>query len=474
MEHIEVDICVIGAGSAGLAVAAGAAMLGVKVALCERGKMGGDCLNYGCVPSKSVIAAAEAAEVARTAGRFGITTSAPVADYARLRNHVRGVIAAIAPSDSVERFSGLGVRVITAPARFVSAREVEAGNVTITARRFVIASGSSPLVPPIPGLADAPHFTNETVFDLDVRPTHLAVIGGGPIGCELAQAHRRLGTAVTVVEMARLMPKDDPELVDFVRRRIIADGVALWEAARVTRVDRDGSGVRLTIENASGERRLAASHLLVAAGRRPNVEGLNLEAAGVHYSAKGIEVDGRLRSSNPKIYAIGDVAGGYQFTHMANYHAGIVIRNALFRLPAKVDQRAVPWVKFTDPELASVGLNEADARQRYSDRLTILRWPFHDNDRAQAQRTTEGLIKVIATRRGRVLGASIVGAHAGELIQPWVLATLGKASLGDLAQMIVPYPTLSEVTKRVAGTYFAPRLFSPWARQLVRLLARLG
>lgn len=478
-ERLEVDLCVIGAGSGGLSVAAGASQLGQKVVLCERGRMGGDCLNYGCVPSKSVIAASRAATAIRDAHRFGIRAGEPVTDYAALREHVRGVIAAIEPNDSVERFTGLGVRVIRAHARFTGPDEVVADDTVIRARRFVIATGSTPSVPPIPGLArepgdsGVPFLTNETVFDLGQCPRHLIVIGGGPIGCELAQAHRRLGAQVTVIEAAAVLPKDDPELADFVRRRMRRDGVEIFEGATVLRVEGSAGDLAAIVDKGGAEHRIPGSHLLVATGRRATVDGLDLKAAGVRYSPKGIEVDARLRTSNPRIYAIGDVAGGYQFTHMAGYHAGIVIRNALFRLPAKVDYRAVPWVTFTDPELANVGLTEAEARAR-GEEIRILRWPFHENDRAQTGRETEGMIKVIATKRGYVLGAAIVGPEAGELIQLWCLAIAKRLKLSAIANLVVPYPTLGEVSKRAAGTFYMPKLFSPLTRRIVRFLARFG
>jgi pyruvate/2-oxoglutarate dehydrogenase complex dihydrolipoamide dehydrogenase (E3) component len=472
-ERLDVDICVIGAGSAGLSLAAGASQLGQTVVLCERGLMGGDCLNYGCVPSKSLIAAARAATAMREADRFGVQAQEPAIDYAALRAHLRGVIAAIAPNDSVERFTGLGVKVIQASAAFTGPDELRCGDFTIRARRFVIATGSSAAVPPIPGLADVPYLTNETVFDLDARPRHLIVIGGGPIGCELAQAHRRLGADVTVIEaLPSILAKDDPELVDLVRRRMRRDGVTLLEGAKVQRVEA-GEDPAVIVEHDGAERRVAGSHLLVATGRRPNVKDLNLDAAGVKHSPKGIEVDRHLRTSNRRIYAIGDVAGPYQFTHMAGYHAGIVIRHALFRLPAKVDDRAVPWVTYTEPELTNVGMTEAEA-QKTGEILRILRWPFHENDRAQAERETDGLVKVIATKSGRVLGAGIVGPHAGELVQLWSLVISKKLKLGDVANLILPYPTLGEVNKRVAGSFFTPKLFSPFTRKVVRFLARFG
>ena len=470
-ERLDVDICVIGGGSGGLSVAAGASQLGQKVVLVERAKMGGDCLNYGCVPSKATIAASRAAVAIREAARFGVTAGEPQVDYARLREHVRGVIAAIAPNDSVERFTGLGVRVVQASARFTGPGEIEAGDVNVRARRFVIATGSSASVPPIPGLRDGPYLTNETVFDLDNRPEHLIVIGGGPIGCELAQAHRRLGARVTILEVAMLLPKDDPELADVVRTALRRDGVDIREGVKIISVEH-GGGVVCVLEN--GER-IAGSHLLVAAGRKPSVDGLNLEVAGVAYTPKGITVDDKLRTSNRRIYAIGDCIGGYQFTHMAGYHAGIVIRHALFRLPwTKVDTSAVPWVTYTEPELAQVGLTEAEARKVLGDNLRLARWSFHENDRAQAERRTEGLIKVVADSRGRIYGAGLVGPQAGELLLPWCLAIFKKLTLRDMAGVIAPYPTLSEVSKRAAGSFFTQTLFSPKTRRLVRFLQRFG
>jgi len=300
----------------------------------------------------------------------------------------------------------------------------------------------------------------------------LIVIGGGPIGIEMAQAHRQLGCAVTVLEMFAIMPKDDPELVAVVRAKLEGDGIDIREGAKISRVEKSGAGVRVHFEDAT---HLDGSHILVAAGRRANVDGLDLEAAGIKYSPKGIDVDRRLRTSNKRVFAIGDVAGGFQFTHMAAYHAGIVIRNALFRLPAKVNYDAVPWVTYTDPELAQVGLNEAEARQRLGEgELRILRQPFAENDRARAEARADGLLKVIATRRGKILGAGIVGPAAGEIIQPWVLAISQKIKLGAMAGMIAPYPTLSEINKRAAGSFFTPSLFGGRTKKLVRFLARFG
>jgi pyruvate/2-oxoglutarate dehydrogenase complex dihydrolipoamide dehydrogenase (E3) component len=471
--EIKADICVIGAGSGGLSVAAGAAQMGASCVLVEKGKMGGDCLNYGCVPSKSLLAAAHAAHGMGAGGPFGIAPGEPRIDFAAVNAHVKDVIAGIAPHDSVERFEGLGVAVIKAVARFTGRREVIAGDRRIRARRFVIATGSSPFVPPIPGLDAVPYLTNETVFDLTEAPAHLVVIGGGPIGLEMAQAHRRLGCRVTVIEGLTVLNKDDPELVDVVRRRLAAEDIALLEGAKVGAVAGGGGEIRVTLDGGGGPGKVTASHLLVAVGRAANVDGLGLEEAGVSYSRKGIEVDARLRTTNRRIFAIGDVAGGYQFTHVAGHHAGIVIRNALFRLPAKADHAAVPWVTYTDPELAHVGLSEAAAAGRGL-QATILRAPFAENDRARTERIGDGLVKAVVGRKGRVLGASIVGARAGELILPWVFAVQGRLSVKDLASVIAPYPTLSEATKRAAGSYYTPSLFSPRTRSLVRFLARFG
>jgi pyruvate/2-oxoglutarate dehydrogenase complex dihydrolipoamide dehydrogenase (E3) component len=328
-------------------------------------------------------------------------------------------------------------------------------------------------VPPLPGLDRVPYLTNETVFDLTARPRHLLVLGGGPIGCELAQAFRRLGAAVSLVEMASLLPKDEPELVEVLRQRLRDDGIVLHERTRVTGVEPTADGIALHVESADGITRLDGSHLLIAAGRRPSFADLDLAAAGIAHTANAITVDAHLRTSNRRVYAIGDAASGLQFTHLAGYHAGIVIRHALFRWPARVDQRALPWVTYCEPELAQVGLGEAAARAA-GHSPQVLRWPFAENDRAQAERATAGLVKAVVTRRGRILGAAIVGPHAGELIQPWVLAIASKLKISALATMIAPYPTFGEASKRVAGNFYTPKLFNSRTRALVRFLRWFG
>lgn len=472
MKTLEPDICVIGAGSAGLSIAAGASQMGAQTVLIEKGEMGGDCLNYGCVPSKALLVAGRAAQAWRQTAAFGIDSPEPAVDFARVHAHVRDVIDGIAPLDSVERFTGLGVDVIKDKAVFEDGRTLVADGARIRAKRFVVATGSRASIPPIEGLDQVAYLTNETVFSLTERPEHLIVIGGGPIGSELGQAFRHLGAEVSLVEMGSILQNDDPELAEVVRRRFVEDGIRLYEQAKVSRVAAAGNGVAVTLELVGGEQRIEGSHLLLAAGRQPTVEGLGLEAAGIDYDRRGIKTDARLRTSNKRVYAAGDVAGGPQFTHMAGHHAGVVIKNALFRLPAKVETKAVPWVTYTEPELAHVGLTEAMARTA-GHQITILRWDFHENDRARAERQTEGLCKAVVTPKGKILGASIVGPQAGELIQPWVLAMSNGLKISAMAQVIAPYPTLGEVSKRAAGSFYTPKLFGERTKKLVRFLLRL-
>ncbi|HXP03612.1 MAG TPA: FAD-dependent oxidoreductase [Stellaceae bacterium] len=471
MRTLTPDLCVIGAGAGGLAVAAGAAQMGARVVLVERGEMGGDCLNTGCVPSKSLIAAARLAHQWRRGGEMGIAYAPPQVDFAAVGDSVARVVARLAPNDSIERFEGLGVTVLRSEAKFISPDRARAGKHEITARRFVIATGSSPAVPPIRGLADLSYFTNETIFANRTMPRHLIVIGGGAVGIELAQAHRRLGADVTVIDAGPLLPRDDPELVALLAARLTEEGVKLCPSSPIAAVESDDDGIAVQLESGA---RVAGSHLLVAAGRRPNIEALDLAAAGVEATAHGITVDLRLRTTNRHVFAIGDVAGGPQFTHVALYHAGIVIRNVLFRLPARVDYRALPWVTYTDPELAQAGMSEAAARDAHGDTIRVLRWEFADNDRAHTERDTPGKVKVVTKPNGRILGAAILGAGAGDQIMAWALAISQRLKIGAMANLIMPYPTRGEAGKRAAGSFYTPTLFAPRTRRLVRLLARLG
>jgi pyruvate/2-oxoglutarate dehydrogenase complex dihydrolipoamide dehydrogenase (E3) component len=471
------DLAVIGAGAAGLSVTAVAAQLGVKVALIERARMGGDCLNTGCVPSKALLAASHTAQAIRGAGRFGLRVAAPEVDWDAVQAHVHGVIAALAPIDSEARFRALGATVLRGEARFVARDALavtgeDGSEQRITARRIVIAAGSRAAVPPIPGVDAVAFLTNDTVFELPTRPDHLLILGGGPIGLELADAFSGLGTAVTVVEAATIAGREDPELAAGLRMALAARGVTLLEGCAVAAVEPGP-----TLKLADG-RRIAGSHLLVAAGRRPNLEALDLDAGGVRASAAGIATDRGLRSvTNRRVYAVGDIAdpqglGPRAFTHVGSYHAGVVVRRVLFRLPARLDYAALPRVTYTHPELAQAGLTEAEARAA-GHRVSVLRWPLADNDRAAAERDTAGLVKLVVAG-GRLLGAGILAPNAGEMISTWTLAIAARTRMSLLAGLIVPYPTRSEAAKRAAGSLFAPGLFSPRTKRLVHWLLRWG
>jgi pyruvate/2-oxoglutarate dehydrogenase complex dihydrolipoamide dehydrogenase (E3) component len=462
------DLAVIGAGAAGLSVTAVAAQLGVNVALIERNRMGGDCLNTGCVPSKALLAASHMAAAARGAGRFGVRLSEPEVDWAAIRSHVHGAITALAPMDSEARFSALGAAVLRGEAHFVAPDALAVDGRRITARRIVIAAGSRAAVPPIRGLESVPFWTNETVFDLAEPPEHLLILGGGPIGLEMADAFAGLGVPVTVVEAATIAGREDPELADGLRSALTRRAVGLLEGVGVAAVE---PGPVLVLTDG---RRIAGSHLLVAVGRQPNLESLDLDVGGVRASVAGVTTDRGLRSvTNRRVFAVGDIAdpvgiGPRAFTHVGSYHAGIVIRRALFRLPARLDYAALPRVTYTQPELAQVGMTEAEARAA-GHAVSVLRWPLADNDRAVTDGDTAGLVKLVV-RRGRVLGAGILAPEAGEMIGVWTLAIAQRTKVSALAAMIVPYPTRSEAAKRAAGSLFAPKLFSERTKRLVRWL----
>jgi len=452
MSRIDTDICIIGAGSGGLSVAAGAVQMGARVVLIEAGEMGGDCLNTGCVPSKALLHAAAAGM-----------------GWEAAHDHVRATIAAIAPHDSVERFEGLGVKVLKGFARFTGPREVMVAGTTVRARRIVIATGSRPRLPDVPGLAEVPHLTNETIFDLPEKPAHLLILGGGPIGMEMAQAHRRLGCDVTVIEPLRALGRDDPDAVAPVVEALRAEGVAIEEGARPVRVMQAEGGIEIMLEDG---RAFTSSHLLVATGRVASVEGLDPGKAGVEVTPAGVKVDARLRTSNRRVYAIGDVAGGMQFTHVAGYQAGVILRSMLFGLPAKATTAHIPRVTYTAPELAQVGLTEAEARAAHGAALEVVRADFAGNDRAVATARTEGFLKVMV-HKGRPVGATLVGPGAGEHIALWALALSAGLKMSAIAGMVAPYPTMAEISKRAAGTYFSPRLFdNANVKRLVRAVQR--
>ncbi|MEO0400729.1 MAG: FAD-dependent oxidoreductase [Pseudomonadota bacterium] len=463
---IKADLCIIGAGSAGLSVAAGAAQLGRSVVLIEKGEMGGDCLNYGCVPSKALLAAAAAAEDARQASKFGVRAE-PVVDFAAVMAHVRGVIETIAPVDSQERFEGFGVNVIREKAAFIDHRTVKAGEHTIRAKHFVIATGSSPIIPPIDGLNTVEFETNETIFTQTTAPRHLVILGGGPIGVEMAQAHRRLGADVTIIDAAAILSREDAEAAALVKERLTTEGVRLIENTAAAQVAQTGETSTVTLQTGdiiSGDR------LLVAVGRRANTAGLDLEKAGVKTNKQGVVTDARLRTDNKRIYAAGDVAGGKQFTHVAGDHASTLVRNILFKTPAKRRDDLAPHATYCDPELASVGLTETAAREN-GERITVSRWSFEENDRAQAERRTDGFIKVVTRKNGVILGAALVGKGAGDQITAWAHAIANRQKIGAFTKTIAPYPTRSEISKRAAGAFYTPTLFSARTRALVSVLS---
>ncbi len=469
MNNITTDICIIGAGSGGLSLAAGAVQMGASVVLLEGHKMGGDCLNYGCVPSKALIAAARHAHAMETGGPFGVKPVRPKVNYAATKDHVAKVIATIEPNDSQERFEGLGVKVIPEFGEFLSPTQVRAGDTTITARRFVIATGSSPLVPPIPGLDTVSYETNETIFELRKKPKHLLVIGGGPIGMEMAQAHRRLGCDVTVIEGMKALGKDDPEMAAIVLERLRGEGIDIEENAMAAEIRGESGSIEVEVKDG---RVFKGTHLLMAVGRKPNIDRLNLAAAGVEFSRAGITVGADLRTSNRRVYAIGDVTGGLQFTHVAGYQAGVVIKSILFGLPSKARNDHIPWATYTDPELAHIGLTEAEAKLTYGVKLEIVRFDYAENDRAIAEGKTTGRIKVLVVK-GRPVGVTIAGAQAGEMISLWAMAFANKLKMSAIAATVLPYPTLSEISKRAVGAYFSPRLFdSVWVKRIVGFVQR--
>jgi pyruvate/2-oxoglutarate dehydrogenase complex dihydrolipoamide dehydrogenase (E3) component len=474
-EQLTPDLCVIGAGAAGLSIAAAAAALGVPVVLVEKGRLGGEHLNTGCVPSKAMIAAGKRAEAMRTAAPFGIRSAKPMVEFDEVNDHIHRVINAIAPNDSKERLTGLGVRVVEGEARFLDGKTVVVGPVLgvkfeIKARRFVIATGSRPIVPTISGIEQVPYLTNENAFEIRERPKHLIVLGGGPIGMELAQAFRRLGSDVTILDMSQPLGNEDPECSAIVFDAFAREGITIRSGVKVERVRRLRQRIEVVL---AGEETIQGTDLLVAIGRRPNIDALDLVAGGVKYEPDGVVVNKRFRTTNRRVYAIGDVTGLPQLTHSANHQATLLIRHLLFHLPIKMNVDEIPRVTFTDPELAHVGLTDAQARERHGS-IRVLRWPYHDNDRAQAEREIRGHIKVVTTTKGLILGATVIGAAAGEQITAWTLAINHGLNIRAFAEIVMPYPTYTEIGKQAAITFFTPRLTTNWMRRISNLLRWFG
>ena len=461
---VEYDLVIIGGGSGGLVVASAAAQLKAKVALVERDRLGGDCLWFGCVPSKSLIQASRAAYEVKNAARFGIYTEHPKIDFSKAANHVESVIKTIEPHDSPERFRGLGVEVIFGEGKFSDRQTFEVNGRQLKARAFVISTGSRPAIPPIPGLTEAGFLTNEKVFSLRERPENFVIVGGGPIGCELGQAFSRLGSTVTIIESGdHILQKEDPEAAKVVQDQLISEGIKILTNTRAEAVELKAGKKHIK----AGENTIVADEILLAAGRVPNVESLNLEAAGVAVGKGGIQVNSKLQTTNPKIYACGDVIGGYQFTHVAGYEAVVVLTNALFFPVSKANYRVIPWATFTDPELARVGLTEKQAIQRYGKDVYVLKQAFSGVDRAQAEGKTRGFGKIVTRGNGEILGAHLVGPSAGELIHEIVLAMSNNLKVSALTGIHV-YPTLSEVNSK-AGLQLKKQKFAQnkWQQNLL-------
>ena len=463
MTDYDYDIGIIGGGAGGLTVAAGAAQLGARTILIEKEKeLGGDCLHFGCVPSKTLIKSAHVYHLMKNAKKFGLPqVSPPPVNFRNISARIKSVISTIQQHDSEERFCSLGARVEFGQPYFTDAHAVRLNGNTHTAKNWIIASGSSADIPPIKGLDKTPFITNREIFYLDQLPKSMIVMGAGPVGIEMAQAFNRFGTAVTVVGRApQILPKDDPDLTDEVMDILSAEGVKFYTSHSIEAVSDLGNQRQVTLKGKTGNTlSLKAQMLLVALGRAANVEGLGLDTIGIEHDRHGIKVDQRMRTNHKHIYAVGDVNGGFQFTHAAGYEGGIVISNAIFRLPRKADYTYMPWCTYTDPPLGNIGMTEKMARAAGVN-YTVWTEEFKGNDRSQAEGEKKGKIKMILNEKEKPIGVQILGSHAGDLLAEWVAVLNGKVKLATLAAAVHPYPTIGEINKRVAGNFFSPKIFS--------------
>ena len=463
MSTHEYDIGIIGGGAGGLTVAAGAAQLGAKTLLVEKDKeLGGDCLHFGCVPSKTLIKSAHVYHMMNNSEKFGLPkVDVPPVDFKNISKRVQEVIGSIQHHDSVERFCGLGARVEFGHPKFTDEHTIRLNGKSYTAKNWVIATGSSAIIPPIKGLDQTPYITNRELFYLDHLPTSMIVLGAGPIGVEMAQAFGRFGTAVTVVDMApQILPHDDQDLAGTVMETLQSEGVRFYVNHTIEAVADLGNERSVTVKSKDGSIvTLKAEALLVALGRVANVDGLGLKTIGVEYDRRGIKVNNRMRTNHKHIYAVGDVNGGFQFTHVAGYEGGIVVGNAIFRLPRKADYTYLPWCTFTDPPLGNIGMNENMARKAGID-YKVFSEEFKDNDRSVAEGQKTGKIKMLLDEKEKPIGVQILGPHAGDLLAEWVAVLNGKVKLATLAAAVHPYPTIGEINKRVAGNFFSPKIFS--------------
>jgi len=474
MTAYDFDIGIIGGGAAGLTVASGAAQLGAKTLLVEKeNALGGDCLHFGCVPSKTLIKTAHIYHSMKNAPDYGLPrVDVPPVDFREISGRIKSVISTIQKHDSEERFCGLGAKVEFGGPIFKDEHAIGLNGKTYTAKSWVISSGSSPAVPPIPGLNSTPFITNREIFYLDVLPKSMIVLGGGPIGIEMAQAFCRLGTKVYVINRSsQILGKEDKDMADVVLNVMHSEGVTFHLNTAIDQIRDTGSDKEVVITNSENKTEsVMAETLLVALGREPNTGSMGLEDIGVEYDRRGIKVDDRLRTSHKHIYAAGDVIGGYQFTHAAGYEGGIVVSNAIFHIPRKADYTFLPWCTYTDPEFASIGMNEKSAREAGIE-YTVWTEAFKDNDRSLAEGEKIGKIKMILNEKEKPIGVQILGPHAGELINEWVAALNGKVKLSALAAAVHPYPTLGEINKRVTGSFFSPKIFSDKVKKGLKLFS---
>ncbi|HSU17699.1 mercuric reductase [Longimicrobium sp.] len=467
------DLAVIGGGTAGLVSAAVSAGIGARTALVEQHRLGGECLWTGCVPSKAIIRSAAVLHTLRRAADFGIEVDGGRADFRRVMERVHAVIRQIEPHDSPERFRGMGVDVVEGRARFVSPGEAEVGGRRIRSKRWILATGSRTAIPQIAGLEEAGYLTHETLWDLRALPESMLVLGAGPIGIEMAQAFARLGSRVTVVSAAeQVLHREDPEIAAVLRRQLEREGITLHLGTRATAVRVEDGQKVITIRTKTGEMEIRAAVILVATGRKPNVEEMGLDAIGVESTDKGVTVDAALRTSASNVWAAGDVAGPYRFTHVADYQARIAAPNALFPLRRKVDYRVVPWCTYTEPEVARVGLTEAEARDEWGDKAGVFRYGHDSLDRALCDGEPEGLTKLVLDPKGRIAGAHVVGPRAGETIHEAVLAVRHRLKLSDLSGMIHIYPTYPESLKRAADAFLRAKYSGGLARRVADLAVR--
>lgn len=475
MANFDYDIGILGGGAAGLTVAAGAAQIGAKALLVEKeGKLGGDCLYYGCVPSKTLIKTAHVYHFMKNAKEFGLPEiTPPPVDYREIRKRIQSVISIIQKHDSQERFCKLGAQVEFGNATFIDEHTIRLNDKKYNAKTWVIATGSSPAIPPIEGLDKTHYITNKEVFSLDNLPQSMIILGGGPIGIEFAQAFTRLGTKVSVVErLSQILSADDKDLTDIVMDILKAEGVDFYLDSSVISTRDLGDEKEVVFTKGNETKSLRAEVLLVATGRKANIEGMGLKDVGIKFSTRGLQLDAKLRTTQKHIYGAGDVTGTYQFTHAAGYEGGVVLSNAIFHFPKRVNYTLFPWVTYADPELASMGMNEATAQAK-GIKYSVWTEEFKDNDRSLAEGEKRGKIKMLLDKKEQPVGVQILGPQAGDLLNEWVTVMNGKVKLTTLASAVHPYPTLGEINKRVAGSFIGTKVFSGKVKKVLKLFFHL-